>query len=488
MTRVRFAPSPTGFVHVGNARTAIFNFLFAKKGNGQYILRIEDTDKERSRRDYETQLIKDLKWLGIKWDEYPDSGGKYGPYRQSERLTLYKEHYLKLIEGDKAYYCFCTEEELEAEKNIAKEKGENLIYSGKCSGLDPELSKERVKNGEKAAIRFRTPIGNDIRFNDMVRGEVSMDPSLIGDMIIVRSNGIPAYNFAVVIDDHMMEIDFVIRGEDHLSNTFRQVLLYDAFGFAIPEFAHLSMVMGEDNAKLSKRHGSVSIGEFREKGYLPEALFNYLALLGWSPGNNQEIFQKGELINSFDIKRVTKSSAIFDYTKLNWVNREHIRLLESAELAKRISPFLKKEGFSCENTPTAHDWVGNTSRVLSNYEHTLEGIAFLFEQFYSDNITLKMKKDLLGSESSRTVLSSLYESLTVLESPVSFEKTLEIIKEIQKKTGIKGKELYHPIRLALTGKESGIELKDLIPVIEEGSVLSTNPRISNMKERLEFLF
>lgn len=484
MNRVRFAPSPTGYVHVGNARTAIFNYLYAGKTGGTYILRIEDTDLARSKKEYEKTLIKDLKWLGIEWDEDPVKGGKYAPYRQSERFDLYKKYYDKLIAERKAYYCFCSEDELSAEKEAAKKEGKNLVYSGKCRNLNIEESIKRVVSGEKAVIRFKSQKGKDIVFDDMVRGTVSFNSELIGDMIIVRSNGIPAYNFTVVIDDNDMDISLVIRGEDHLTNTFKQLELFEALNFKKPEYAHLAMVMGEDNTKLSKRHGSVSISDFKEKGYLPEALFNYLSLLGWSPGNDREIFSKSELINIFDISKVSRSAAIFDFTKLNWFNREHIRILDPNKLGKRLSPFIKQREIAFDENEKTLRWIGETGLILSDYGHTLNELSYLFTEFFRFTPDKEVKERIVSSESSKKVISILYKNLEKMRSPVSFDSISSITKKIQTEFGIKGKELYHPIRLALTGKDTGIELKDFIPIIEKGSVLDFNPPVMNITGRL----
>ncbi len=485
MTRLRFAPSPTGYVHVGNARTALFNYLHAGKTGGTLVLRIEDTDVERSKLEYEENLMKDIKWLGIEWDECTDTEGKFGPYRQSERTDLYQKYAQQLINNGHAYYCFCSPEELQKEKELAKEKGEQQEYSGKCRNLDAEAAKERISNGEQGAVRFKIPKERDIVFYDIVRDKVSFDSNLISDPVILRSTGIPAYNFCVVIDDHLMEISHVIRGEDHLSNTARQVIIYEALGFTLPKFAHLSMVMGADNAKLSKRHGSTSMFQFRGEGYLPQALLNYLALLGWSPGGEKVIFTKEELVKSFNLKKVSKSAAIFDYQKLKWMNREHIRLLEDNELGDLLIPFLLKADFDFEHTTDIIDWLGKTGKVLANYHYLLSEIAADFSQFvsldYSDDIINSIK----DSEDARKVIAFLYEKIKSLDSPVEFSKIIEITKEIQKQEGIKGKALYHPIRLALTGKESGIELQDFIPIIEKGSTLGIKPAVQNMAARLK---
>ena len=485
MTRLRFAPSPTGFVHVGNARTALFNFLHSKHVDGQLVLRIEDTDLERSKKEYEENLIKDLQWMGIVWDEGPDRGGDKGPYRQSERTAMYQEHAQSLIDSGKAYYCFCTPEELEKQKEEAVAEGRPPGYSGKCRSIPIEEAKARVDAGEEAAIRFAIPADVPVVFQDLVRGEVTFDSNLLHDLVIVRSNGMPAYNFSVILDDHFMNIDLVVRGEDHLSNTARQVLLYHAFDFPLPKFAHLSMVMGEDNTKLSKRHGSTSIAQFREQGYLPQALLNYLALLGWSPGDETEVMDVTELAKKFNLEKVSKSAAIFDYQKLKWMNREHIRLLDNVQLGRELTPFLRQAGYTVEESDGQLAWIGKTGSVLSSYTYLFTEMVEEFKQFTSIDLPEEVMKDLRESESAYTVISRLYEAISTMESPVSFQDIVKITKEIQKDTGIKGKQLYHPIRLALTGKESGIELSDFIPIIEEGSILPLIPAVQNMKSRLQ---
>jgi glutamyl-tRNA synthetase len=484
--RLRFAPSPTGYVHVGNARTALFNSLHAEKTGGALVLRIEDTDIERSKREYEDNLIKDLKWLGINWHEGPDKGGNFGPYRQSERTETYHRFGQQLIDTGHAYYCFCTPEELNKAKEDAQAQGLQQEYSGKCRKLPIEDAKKRVQNGESAAIRFKVPGNTEITFYDLVREKVTFDSNLISDPIILRSNGMPAYNFSVVIDDHLMNINIVIRGEDHLSNTARQVLLYKALGFDMPKFAHLSMVMGSDNTKLSKRHGSTSLIQFREEGYLPEALLNYLALLGWSPaGGDKVIFTRDELIKDFNIKKVSKSAAIFDYQKLKWMNREHLRLLDDAELGTRITPFLQRAGFEFSNDPVIMQWIGKTSRVLSAYHYLMAEIAEGFKQFTCLDYDQTIISSITGSEEARKVISIMSAEIVGVPSPVDFSKVAEITKKIQQQEGIKGKALYHPIRLALTGKESGIELNDFIPIIETGSMLDIKPSVLNMVQRLK---
>jgi nondiscriminating glutamyl-tRNA synthetase len=486
MTRLRFAPSPTGFVHVGNARTALFNFLHAQRKQGKMVLRIEDTDVQRSTKEYEENLLRDLKWLGIQWDEGPDLGGGFAPYRQSERTGTYQEYAQRLIDSGHAYYCFCSSAELQKEKEAAVDKDGASGYSGKCRQLDPKESQRRVQAGEEAAIRFKIPKDTTVFFYDLVRDKVTFDTNLFADLVILRSTGMPAYNFSVVIDDHLMQISLVIRGEDHISNTARQVLLYDALGLEKPRFAHLSMVMGADNTKLSKRHGSTSLRQFREEGYLPQALFNYLALLGWSPGGDTEVvLTKQQLVEKFNLAKVSKSAAIFDYQKLKWLNREHIRLLEEKELGETMVPFMRQAGFDFEEKPGIIAWIGKATKVLSNYNYLLSEIARDFSQFTRQDCPREIQTELRSSETSLRVISILYREISRIPAPVEFSHVAEITKKIQAEEGIKGRELYHPIRLALTGKASGIELKEFIPLIEIGSGLALKPTVHNMASRLE---
>ena len=331
----RFAPSPTGWLHLGNARTAIFNFLFAKHNNGKLILRIEDTDKERSKKQYEEALLEDLEWLGIKWDE--------GPYRQSERGAIYKKYIQELLNKGKAYLCFCSQEEIEREREKARKEGKPYRYSGKCRNLTPEQIKKYLEEGRPYVIRFKVPENKEVVFNDLIKGEVKFNTKDLGDFVIVRSDGSPVYNFVVVIDDALMGITHVIRGEDHLSNTPKQILIYEALGFKIPQFAHLPIILGEDRSKLSKRHGAVSVRQYRKEGYISQALFNYLTLLGWYPKDGREILSLEELIKEFDIEDIHNAPAIFNKEKLYWMNGVYIReVLSLEELYHTLINYLKE--------------------------------------------------------------------------------------------------------------------------------------------------
>ena len=342
--RVRFAPSPTGELHVGNARTAFFNWLFARHSGGAFILRIEDTDQERTTKHFEKNLLDDLRWLGIDWDEGPGKEGPFGPYHQMERLHIYNAHLERLLAEGRAYPCYCSEEELEAERADLIAKRMMPRYMGKCRHLTPEERKKLEGQGRAPAYRFAVEKG-PIEFNDMIRGAMKFAGSAIGDLIIVRSNGLPAYNFAAVIDDHLMEITHVIRGEDHLSNTAAQVLIYKALGFPLPVFAHHSLILGKDRTKLSKRHGSVSVGEFRKRGILPEVLLNYLSLMGNSFGAGKEICSLDEIISIFSLEKTGKGGAIFDEDKLRWINGTYIRNCPLKKLVELSKPFLKETGY-----------------------------------------------------------------------------------------------------------------------------------------------
>src|SRR5438552_938917 len=342
--RVRFAPSPTGQLHVGNARTALFNWLLARGHDGTFILRIEDTDAARSTRQSEDSILEDLRWLGLDWDEGPDVSGGCGPYRQSERLHLYTSYANELLSGGHAYYCFCSPQKLDEDRKRLLSEGKPPRYDGTCRTVGPDEARRRIEAGERAVVRFRVPDQIEVSFHDLVRGEVTFSTDVIGDPVLVRSDGRPAYNFAVVVDDALMEITHVVRGEDHISNTPRQILLYEALGFAPPKFAHLSMVMGPDHAPLSKRHGATSVGEFRAKGYLPEALVNYLALIGWSPGGNDELLPIDELARRVSLDAVGHSAGVFDEEQLAWANRHYLKLADPMRLAELSVPYFLVAG------------------------------------------------------------------------------------------------------------------------------------------------
>jgi len=343
--RVRFAPSPTGPFHIGGARSALFNWLLARKEGGKFVLRIEDTDLERSTKASEENIKEALRWLGIDWDEGVDVGGPYGPYRQTERLGLYREYTDKLLTSGHAYYCYCTEDELEAERQRQLAKGETPRYGGHCRSLTAADRERLAAEGRKPTVRFRVPEGQAIVFNDLVRGTVSFDSAGIGDFVIVKSDGIPVYNYAVVLDDALMRITHVIRAEEHLSNTPRQIVIYQALGLPLPEFGHISLILGKDRAKMSKRHGATAVEQYRNLGYLPAALVNFLALLGWAPEGEEEIFSREELIAKFSLDRVAKNPAVFDVDKLNWLNAHYLRQAGPAVITELALPHLEAAGY-----------------------------------------------------------------------------------------------------------------------------------------------
>lgn len=341
--RVRIAPSPTGFLHIGLARTALFNYLFAKGRNGSFILRIEDTDIERSKPEYEKDILESLKWLGIEWDEGPDIGGKYGPYRQSQRLNIYAKYLEKLISEDKAYYCFCSEEDLEVQRQYQLSIGEAPRYSGKCANLSKEEVKKLISEGKPSVIRFRVP-SKKIQFEDLIRGRLEFDTSLMGDIVIAKDLTTPLYNFAVVIDDFEMKISHVIRGEDHISNTPKQILFQEALGLPQQIYAHLPLILGADRTKLSKRHGAVAISEYKKQGYLPEAIVNFIAFLGWNPGTEREIYSLPSLVKEFSLERVQKGGAVFNIKRLDFLNGFYIRQRSIEKLTELCIPYLVKNG------------------------------------------------------------------------------------------------------------------------------------------------
>jgi nondiscriminating glutamyl-tRNA synthetase len=470
--RVRFAPSPTGQLHVGNARTALFNWLMARGAGATFVLRIEDTDFARSTKDAEGSAIDDLRWLGLSWDEGADAGGERGPYRQSERLHIYRAHAVELMSKGHAYYCFCSEEQLEMDRYQALRNMQPPKYVGRCRNIPREEARRRVENGEAATMRFRVPDGDrEIAWDDLVRGRVAFMTDVIGDFVLVRSDGIPAYNFAVVVDDALMEISHVIRGEDHISNTPRQLLLYEAFGWKPPLFGHVSMVLGPDHAKLSKRHGATSVGEFRERGYLPEALANYLALIGWSPGENQELLPLDELARRFRIEDVGKSAGVFDPEKLAWVNRHYLKLAAPERLAELTVPFLRTHGWVTELNAAGFEFLARAVSIAAASIDRLDQIParlhFLFD--YSAATSLANPDIRAEASEARGVLAALAHELATSGPLLDKETFRALAARVREKTGAKGKALFHPIRLALTGEQEGLELDLAVPLIESGA-------------------
>lgn len=507
--RVRFAPSPTGHLHVGNARTALFNWLFARQKRGTMVLRIEDTDLERSEARFEDQLIGDLKWLGLDWDEGPDVGGPYVPYRQSDRLDIYREHAERLVSEGKAYLCFCSEDDLQKEREKAMAEGGQPIYSGRCRNIEPQEAQRRRTGGEPCAIRLRIP-EHPIRFHDIVHGEVEFSNEVVSDPIILRSNGMPVYNYVVVIDDALMKITHVIRGDDHLSNTPKQVALYEALGWPVPEFAHLSTILGADRERLSKRHGATSIANFRDMGVLPEALVNYLALLGWAPtGGTREMFTLQELTKEFSLERVTPSAAVFDMEKLYWLNRQYVKRasperinrLALAYYTRKIAEDLAKihDTKSLEPVPVwippqpIIDWLAKLTQLYAPYVDRLEQLperaAPVFDYDAKQALAASDNAEVFSWPHTKAVLSrftfKLLEDESATNGQLTPEQFKKIVNEVKAESGAQGKELFHPIRIVITGSHSGPDFDRLIPILEEGSRLTLPRHVLKVRERVE---
>jgi len=466
--RVRFAPSPTGPLHIGNARTALFNWLFAAKDQGIMVLRIEDTDLARSTLRFETDLLADLHWLGLHWEEGPDKGGSFGPYRQSERLNLYRKYTQQLLESGHAYYCYCSDEELEQDREALLAKGLPPRYTGRCRNLTDEDRMRMEQQGKKPAIRFRV-LDETLHFDDLIRGTVSFPPNSIGDFIIMRSTGVPSYNLAAVVDDALMKITHVIRGEDHISNTPRQIMLYTVFGFSPPWFAHHSLIVGKDRAKLSKRQGMTTVRSFREAGYLPGALLNYLGILGGNFSGDGELLYPEQMKSRFELSLAGRKSAVFDLDKLNWINTSHLRQLPPDQVLSLIKPFLKEAGLNPDERP--HVWLLQMVEAivpnLTTLKDAVEVAAFLF------------KKDFPISESARGVLKTKTAPQVlevarnvVRQNPHRTRLDLHsLVRSVQERTGIKGKQLYQPLRAALTGKIQGPELVKVYPLLDPEVIL-----------------
>jgi nondiscriminating glutamyl-tRNA synthetase len=485
--RVRFAPSPTGHLHIGNVRTALFNWLLARGNHGTVILRIEDTDAERSTLDSESAILEDLRWLGLDWDEGPDVGGPVGPYRQSERLGKYQSRARVLLEQGRAYYCFCPPEQLEAERKKALAKNLPPKYSRRCEGIDPAVAKARVLAGEGAAVRFRTPENREIAFQDLVRGDIRFHTDVIGDQVLVRSDGYPAYNFAVVVDDGLMGVTHVVRGEDHISNTPRQLLIYEALEFTPPLFGHVAMVLGPDHTRLSKRHGATSVDEFREKGYLPEALLNYLALLSWSPGGsgragsaeshaNQEIMPLADMSTRFALSDVGHSASVFDEEKLAWVNRHYLKEAPAGRLAMLSAPYLERAGLTRGSlTPVGLEYLASIVPLFHVSVDRLDQVPKRLRQLFEYSAEACLAQADIRAEleagSARQVIEALAAELE--GSPRLTDKQMfrGVADRVKQRTGQKGRALFHPIRIALTASADGPELDLLVPAIDRGADL-----------------
>lgn len=477
--RVRFAPSPTGPFHIGGARSALFNWLLAKKYKGKLILRIEDTDLERSTKESEDNIKEALHWLGITWDEGTDVGGAYGPYRQTERLHIYKEYTEQLMSEGKVYYCYCTEEELEAERQDLINRGETPRYMGKCRHLTAEDRERHSVAGRKPTVRFCVPENQQIIFKDLVRDTVSFDSNGIGDFVIVKSDGIPVYNYAVVLDDALMRITHVIRAEEHLSNTPRQILLYQALGLAIPEFGHISLILGQDRTKMSKRHGATSVDQYRKLGYLPEAIVNFLALLGWAPVGEQEIFSQEELIEQFSMERVAKNPAVFDVDKLNWINACYLKKASPEFVTDLAIPHLQEAGY-IDGVLTAErrEWLVEVVGTVQEYLSYVAQITEHVDIFFNDNINFENEEArLILQDADVPKVMEFFRTALQNLPVVDVDSSKALLKSVTKELKLGGKKVYMPLRIAITGKMHGPDLFHIIPLLGRERVLARMERM-----------
>ncbi|AIQ61177.1 glutamate--tRNA ligase [Paenibacillus borealis] len=472
--RVRYAPSPTGHLHIGNARTALFNYLFARNLGGKFIIRIEDTDLKRNIAEGEESQLKYLKWLGMDWDESVDVGGEYGPYRQTERLDLYRVYWQDLLDRGLAYRCYCTEEELEAEREEQTARGETPRYSGRHRNLTEEQRLAYEAEGRIASIRFLVPEDRTYTFNDIVKGSISFNTKEMGDFVIVKKDGIPTYNFAVAVDDHLMAISHVLRGEDHISNTPRQLMIYEALGWEAPLFGHMTLIVGDDHKKLSKRNESIIqfIEQYDQLGYLPEALFNFITLLGWSPEGEEEIYSKEQLISIFTADRLSKSPAVFDTNKLAHLNNHYIKHADPKRIAALAIPHLQKAGRLPEVLSDEQQiWAESLVALYQEQMNSASDIVGLSELFFRSHLELETEAaQVLAEAQVPEVLSAFLAKVEAAED-FSAANMAVLIKEVQKETGHKGKALFMPIRVALTGQMHGRDLNATIALLGRDRVI-----------------
>lgn len=476
--RVRIAPSPTGPIHVGTVRTALFNYLFARSQGGRFILRFEDTDVERSDPRWEQVIIDEMSWLGLEWDEGPDIGGPYGPYRQTERLDLYRAYARRLLENGKAYECFCSQDEIDLERKNAIHRGVAYHYSRRCRNLTEERREALKREGRVPCLRLKVPQEGAVAVEDLIRGRVEFPCKDLGDLIVFRSNGLPVYNFAVVIDDLTMKITHVIRAEEHLSNAPVQVLIYDALGLRSPYYAHVGLVLDSDRRKLSKREGDAFVGDFRNRGYLPDALFNFLALLGWTPEGERELLSREELIRSFSLDRVARNPSVFDVDKLNWMNAQYIRNLPLDELLELALPFLRRAGLVGTAAPGEPSLEGGerkrleqTLSLVRNDVSCLDQLPGKVAVFLRDDVQMESEGlEVLAAPEVPRVLQR-FEQLLMSVAVLDQEQATLILGKLRKELGLGGGKVLRPIRVALTGRVHGPELASLLPLLGKQKIL-----------------
>ena len=478
MVRLRFAPSPTGYLHIGGLRTALYNYLYAKQNGGKFLLRIEDTDRTRYVEGAIENLIHELKWAGVEADEgvcLDENGkitevGECGPYIQSERVEkgIYNKYAEELIEKGYAYYCFCSKERLDDVKNQQKADGKIPRYDGLCRGVSIEDAKKRIANGESYVIRLKLPENRDIVFEDVIKGRITINTNDMDDQVLIKADGFPTYHFAVVVDDHLMGITHIVRGDEWISSTPKHIYLYEALGFEKPIFVHLPTVLNKSGKKLSKRNDDASVEDFRLKGYLPEALINYLALVGWSPESNEEILSLDEMVKQFSFDRVSKSGGVFDVDKLDWVNAQYIRKMEVSELAKLVKPYLVKAGFIKEDICEKRlELITKTfQESISRLPEIIEQSRFLFEDVTVEPEALKMR----NVEHIEILKEKMKEELSQIEE-MDEETAKGFMKKVQKASGFKGKDLYMPVRALLTGQVHGPELSNILEILGKEEIL-----------------
>lgn len=480
--RARFAPSPTGHIHVGNVRTALFNYLFARHSGGKFILRIEDTDLERSSMESEMLIYEDLKWLGLDWDEGPSVGGEFGPYRQTERFEIYAKIAEEFMQKGYAYKCFCSKETLDEGREKAQAEGKPFIYPGTCAHIPKNEADKRACAGEKYAIRFKA-FKPTVLVQDLIHGDIQFPSNAFGDFIIIRPDGVPIYNYVVVVDDALMKITHVLRGDDHLSNTPKQVLIYEAMGYTPPLFAHIPMILGPDHAKLSKRHGNTSVEQFRQAGYLPEAMINYMALLSWSPEGEEEFFNIDQLKEKFSLTRVSKSPAVFDFGKLDWMNGMYIRRKNADELYELAKPFIIKSGLRDEKfLENEKDIIQQMLLSVKDNLVTLSDAPKFLEVYFKHPETFGEGADeILSLPTTKPVLENFVKKIESFQR-LSLEDYKMIMKSIQQETGAKGKPLYMAVRVGVTKATKGPEMDSVATIL---TVEELTKRINDVLKIME---
>ena len=480
--RVRFAPSPTGYLHIGGARTALFNWLFARKMGGKLILRIEDTDTERLKEDSVSQILTSLKWLGLNWDEGPEAGGECGPYYQSERRELYSKYAQQLLDEGKAYYCFCTPADLDAEREKQRAAKQPFRYARTCRDLDPEVAKARAAAGEPYSVRVKIPTEGSITVHDLIHGDVTFNMDQFDDFVIVKSNGMPTYNFAVVVDDHLMGMTHVLRAEEHLSNTPKQLLIYEALGFEPPKFGHMPMILAPDRSKLSKRHGATSVEEFRAQGYLPEAIINYLTLLGWGPGDEREIFTLEETVKLFELEQMSKKAAVYDTKKLTWMNGQYLSELPLEKILPEAETFFIKYGL------VTKEWLAENKEYFAKLVDTvrvrvktLQEVADASAYFFKDVEAYDEKG--VAKHFKPEAAELLEKCIAALEADEVFDliSTEAIYNKIAADNGLALGKVIHPTRLALTGRTVSPGMFDVMVLLGKEKTLA------RMRKAVEYI-